>query len=333
MPNTNPSCDSEGHVRLLLDKAKASGKANVLPIGTITKERASEEMSEMAELKAAGCLAVSDDGDSVKSTELMRRSLEYASMEDLLVIAHCEDKGLVSGGVMHEGYVSTVLGLGPIPSSAESIIVERDIKLAEDAGARLHIAHVSAKESVEIIRSAKKRGVQVTAEVTPHHFSLTDVEVRSFDTSLKVNPPLRSKEDVEAVKKGLKDGTIDVIATDHAPHVENEKEKEFDYAPFGMIGLETALSLAIMNLIDKKILGWSELVEKLTLAPAKILKYDRGTLREGAVADVTIIDPEVEWLYEKKDIKSKSTNSPFIGKQLKAKAVKVIVGGKLFDLE
>jgi dihydroorotase len=259
----------------------------------------------------------------------MRRVLEYASMVDLLVISHCEDKMLAGEGVMHEGYWSTVLGLRPIPAEAESTIVERDICLAELAGARLHIAHVSSAKSIEIIRQAKKRGVKVTAEVTPHHFSLTDEQVKSFNPNLKVNPPLRSDEDVKAIKKGLKDGTIDAIATDHAPHLENEKEKEFDYAPFGMIGLETALSLAVMNLIEEKVLGWSDLIKVLSVNPAKILKYERGTLKEGAVADITIIDPEEEWEYTADKVRSLSKNSPFLGQRMKARITDVIVGGRV----
>ncbi len=329
MPNTEPPCDNQAQVRFLYDRAAGAKLANLLPVGTITQGRKGEAITEMSEMKKAGCFAVSDDGDPVHDAGLMRRALEYASMLDLLVISHCEDKTLAGDGVMHEGYWSTVLGLGPIPSEAESTIVERDICLAELAGARLHIAHVSSAKSIEIIRQAKKRGVKVTAEVTPHHFSLTDERVKSFDANLKVNPPLGSADDVKAIKKGLKDGTIDAIATDHAPHLENEKEKEFDYAPFGMIGLETALSLSVMNLIEEKVFGWSDLVRALSVNPAKILKYERGTLKEGAIADITIIDPEEEWEYTADKVRSLSKNSPFLGQRMKARVSDVIAGGRV----
>jgi dihydroorotase len=327
MPNTSPPCQTRADAQFLIDRASALGMARLMPVGAITKKRAGQEIIEMAELKGAGCPAVSDDGDSVADPELMRRAMEYASMVDLLVISHCEDKGLAGDGMMHEGYWSTVLGLSPIPAAAEIVIVERDIRLAELTGARLHIAHVSCAESVDIIKRAKKRGVAVTAEVTPHHFSLTDEDVRSFDTSFKVNPPLRAKDDVAAMRQGLKDGAIDVIATDHAPHPDSDKEKEFDYAPFGMIGLETALSLSVVNLIEKGILDWTQLIEKLSSNPARILKCDGGSLKEGSTADVVIIDPEAEWTYTKDEIRSKSKNSPFIGKKMKARAECVIVGG------
>ncbi|MFH1553226.1 MAG: dihydroorotase [Candidatus Omnitrophota bacterium] len=329
MPNTDPPCDGQAHVRFLLDRSLEVKLANILPIGTITKRREGKQIAEMGELKEAGCLALSDDGSPVEDAALLRRALEYASMVDLLVISHCEDKALAGDGVMHEGYWSTVLGLKPIPAEAESTIVERDIRLAELAGARIHIAHVSTAESVEIIRSAKKRGVNVTAEVTPHHFTLTDEDVKTFDTCMKVNPPLCSAEDVKALKRALADGTIDVIATDHAPHLENEKEKEFDYAPFGMIGLETALSLAVMKLVDEGELDWTELIRKLSVNPSKILKCDRGTLKKGAVADIVIIDPEEEWIYSRESIKSRSSNSPFIGWKMKAAVTDVIVGGRI----
>jgi len=329
MPNTDPPCQTRADAQFLVNRAGELGLARLLPVGAITKDRQGKELTEMAELKRAGCPAVTDDGDSVRDGELMRRALEYASMLDLLVISHCEDKSLAAGGVMHEGYWSTALGLGPISAESETTIVERDIRLAEKAGARLHIAHVSCAESVEIIRQAKKRGAKVTAEVTPHHFSLTDEEVRTFDTSLKVNPPLRGKEDVEALKQGLADGTIDAIATDHAPHQENEKEREFDYAPFGMIGLETALPLAIMNLVDTGVLDWNRLIAGLSSNPARIMKCAGGSLAEGASADIVVIDPEAEWTYTKDKIKSRSKNSPFIGKKMKGGVTCVIVGGKI----
>jgi len=332
MPNTNPPCDNQAQVRFILSQAKQAKLANVLPIGTITQHRAGKRISEMAELKSAGCLAVSDDGDSTANSNLLRRAMEYAAMLDLLVICHCEDKSLVDNGVMHQGYWSTVLGLRPIPAESESIIVSRDIQLAELTGARLHIAHVSCAKSVNIIRQAKRRGVKVTAEVTPHHFTLTDKELKTYDTNLKVNPPLRTAQDVKAIKQALKDGTIDVIATDHAPHLQVEKEKEFDYAPFGMIGLETALSIAVTELVDKKVLNWLELIRKLSYNPANILKYDRGTLKPGSIADLVIIDPNKKWIYKEELIKSKSKNSPFINREMKAQIEQVIINGKLCNI-
>lgn len=333
MPNTTPSCDSMAEAKYIIDRAREVGLANVLPIGSITKGREGEEITEMDELKEAGSPAVSDDGSSVKDAALMRRALEYASMEEVLVISHAEEESLSEGGVMHEGYWSTVLGLAPIPAEAESTIVERDIALAQLAGARLHIAHVSCAESVRLIREGKKKGALVTAEVTPHHLQFTDEELKTYDTALKVNPPLRSKEDLEEIKKGIKDGTIDVIATDHAPHLENEKEKEFNYAPFGMIGLETALPVAAGTLIEGGILKWPDLIRMLTKSPAEILRIDKGTLKEGSAADVVIIDPDAEWTYLKEEIKSKATNSPFIGKKMKGKVTHTIHDGTIIVKE
>ena len=329
MPNTTPACDNQSIVKFIINEAKKTSLANIFPMGTITKNREGKEISEMADLKEAGCVGFSDDGDSVKDTSLMRRALEYASMLDVPIIAHCEDKALSQDGVMHEGFVSTISGLKAIPSRAESTIVERDTELAGMSGAAIHIQHVSAKESAENIRKAKEKGIKVTAEVTPHHLALTDACTKTFDTNTKVNPPLRTSADREALKKALKDGTIDVIATDHAPHLESEKDVEFDYAPFGMIGLETALSICIMELIETKILSWTELIEKLSLNPSRILKLNRSTFAEGAVADIAIIDPKKEWVYKKEGIESKSCNSPFIGWTLKGLATDVIVGGKV----
>ncbi|MFQ5951870.1 MAG: dihydroorotase [Candidatus Omnitrophota bacterium] len=329
MPNTDPPCDGQTQAKFLLERARQVHLANLLPVGAITKKREGKQLTEMAELKEAGCLSVSDDGSSVEDAALMRSALEYASMAGLLVISHCEDENLSGDGVMHEGYWSTALGLAPIPAEAETVMVERDVRLAELAGARLHIAHLSAAGSVEIIRQAKKRGVKVTAEVTPHHIALTDEDLKAYDTNLKVNPPLRSKEDVSALKKGLKDGTIDAIATDHAPHLVNEKEKEFDYAPFGMIGLETAFSLCVMNLVDEGDLDWKALIEKMSSNPGRILNYGRGTLAEGSPADIVVIDPEKEWVYAEEPVESRSKNSPFIGKKMKGAVTDVLVDGRV----
>lgn len=328
MPNTDPPCDNQAQVKFLKEKAEENGIAEVWPIGTITRGRNGKALSEMTELKEAGVPAVSDDGDSVEDAGLMRRALEYASMIDLLVISHCEDKKIAGDGVMHEGYWSTVLGLAPIPAAAETVIVERDVRLAALTGARLHIAHVSTAESVDVIRQAKKKGIPVTAEVTPHHITLKDEDLKNYDTNLKVNPPLRSISDIKALKEGLRDGTIDVIATDHAPHLVNEKEQEFDHAPFGMIGLETALALSAA-LIDEGYLDWKALVEKLAVNPRKILRVPGGTLKEASRADVTIIDPGRGWVYSKESSESRSQNSPFFGRKLKAQVTDVISGGKI----
>lgn len=328
MPNTNPACDEQSVARFIIEEAKKASLANVFPVGAITKKRESQELSEMDDLKEAGCVAFSDDGNPVNEAALMRRALEYSSMLGIPIISHCEDKTLSEGGVMHEGYVSTTLGLRPIPSRAESTIAERDIELAEMAKAQIHIAHVSAEETVNTIKKAKEKGAKVTAEVTPHHLALTDACVKTFDTNTKVNPPLRTEKDRQALKKALKDKTIDVIATDHAPHLESEKDVEFDHAPFGMVGFETALSICITELIKTKILTWPELIEKLSLNPSKILGIKRGTLSEGAPADITVIDPEKEWVYKKEESESKSSNSPFIGWTLKGMATDVIVAGK-----
>jgi dihydroorotase len=329
MPNTTPPCDNQSIARFIIERAKAVNLAHVFPIGTITKNREGKELSEMGDLREAGCVAFSDDGNSMSDASLMRRALEYASMLNIPVISHCEDKAMSQDGVMHEGFVSTTLGLRATPSSSESTVVERDIAIAEMTGSRLHIAHVSAKESVDAIAVAKKKGVKVTAEVTPHHLALTDMCVKTFDTNTKVNPPLRTKEDQAALKRALKENVIDVIATDHAPHLESEKDVEFDHAPFGIVGLETALSLSIMELVDTKLLGWGDVVEKLSLNPSKILGLNKGMLSEGSVADITIIDPHAEWVYRKEDTESKSFNSPFIGWTLRGFATDVIVGGRI----
>jgi len=329
MPNTEPSCDNQSIAKMIIEEGRKAGYANVYPVGAITKGREGRELSEMWELKESGCIGFSDDGASVAESFLMRRALEYTSMLDAPVISHSEDKSLSQDGVMHEGFMSTSLGLKGIPALSESTIVERDIELSSIAGSRLHIAHVSSRESVDVIRSAKKRGLKVTAEVTPHHLALTDFCVKTFDTNMKVNPPLRAAEDRDALKKAIKDGTIDVVATDHAPHLESEKDVEFDRAPFGVIGFETALSICIMELIEGKILDWTGLVEKLSLNPSKILGIEKGTLSLGVSADITVIDPKTEWVYKKEDIESKSSNSPFIGWTLKGCATDVIVGGKV----
>jgi dihydroorotase len=330
MPNTHPPLDNAPAVEFVLLKAQKQGIVTVFPVGCITKNSEGQELAEIGVLKNAGVIAISDDGEPVMNAQMMRRALEYSKMFGLVVIAHCEDENLSKNGVMNEGYNSTILGLRGIPRQAEEIMVSRDIMLAELTGGHLHIAHVSTERSVELIREAKKRKVNVTAETCPHYFSLTDEEVKTYDTNTKMNPPLRTAEDIKALKKGLADGTIDCIVTDHAPHTEEEKNKEFDSAPFGIIGLETMLSLVITELIDKKVLSWTEAVKKSTSNPAKIFGLkDRGTLKPGAIADVIIIDPQKKYTVKREDFVSKSSNSPFIGRALKGVCETTIVGGKI----
>lgn len=329
MPNTTPACDNQAIVKFIKEEARKAALVNVFPIGCITKGREGKELAEIAELKESGCVALSDDGDGVQSAGLMRRALEYASSFGVPIISHCEDASLAGEGVVNEGYISTILGLDGIPNKAESVMIQRDLELAEVAKAKLHIAHISTKEGVALVRQAKERNIDVTAEVTPHHIALTDTCCKTYDTNTKVNPPLRTQEDVTALKEGLKDGTIDMISSDHAPHLESEKDVEFDKAPFGMIGLETALSIAIMELIDTKILTWTDLVKKMSVNPSAVFGLKRGTLAEGAIADITIVDPEIKWIYKEENILSKSKNTPFKNWELKGQATHVIVSGKL----
>jgi len=330
MPNTHPPLDNAPAVEFILLKAQKEGHVNVFPIGCITKNSEGGELAEIGVLKKAGVVAVSDDGNPVMNAQVMRRALQYTKMFNLPVIAHCEDKNLTKGGVMNEGYTSMVLGLRGIPRQAEEIMISRDVMLAGLTGGRLHIAHVSTAGSIELVRQAKKMKINVTAETCPHYFSLTDEEVRNYGTNSKMNPPLRTKDDVEAIKAGLADGTIDCICTDHAPHTEEEKNNEYDLAPFGIIGLETMLGLVITELIDKKALTWSQAVEKLSANPAAIFGLaGRGTLAPGSIADITIIDPDKEYTFTRKDFQSKSKNSPFIGRKLKGKPEMTIVGGKI----
>jgi dihydroorotase len=326
MPNTNPVNDNRSVTEFILARAR-NAAARVFPIGATTKGSKGEELTEMADLHAAGCFAVSDDGKPVMNAAIMRRAMEYSKIFDMLVISHCEDSSLSGKGVMNEGAVSTELGLRGIPRAAEDVMTARDISLAEFTGARLHIAHVSTTGSVRMIREARSRGVKVTAETCPHYFTLTDEAVRGYNTMAKMNPPLRTAEDVAAIKQGLKDGTIDVIATDHAPHAMDEKSGEFDYAPFGIVGLETALGLTF-KLVEEGIISLTELVRKLSLNPASVFKLDKGTLAIGADADITIIDPDIEWTVDASLFKSKSKNTPFNGWQLKGRAVRTIVGGR-----
>lgn len=330
MPNTNPVNDNAAITRYMIEQAEHAGLANVFPIGAITKSSDGSELAEMGEMKAAGAVAVSDDGRPVPNAGIMRRAMQYAKDFDLPVIDHCEDKSLSSGGVMHEGRMSLLLGLKGMPALAEDIDVVRDILLAKETGAHIHIAHVSTKGAIEAVRRAKNEHINVTCEVTPHHFTLTDRVVEGYDTNTKMAPPLRSEEHLEAILEGIKDGTIDTIATDHAPHHTDEKALEFDRAPFGITGLETAVGLAFNELVHKGVIGLERLVELCSTNPARIFKLaGRGTLTPGSIADITIIDPEHKWIYRNTDSRSKSRNSPFDGWEFTGKAVATIVGGKI----
>jgi len=328
MPNTKPVNDNSAVTDLILRRAMEADLVRVFPVGAISQGQKGEMLAEYAELKEAGVVAVSDDGQAVVNSQLMRRALEYARIFDLPVISHAEDRDLAGDGVMHEGLVSTRLGLREIPGVAEDIMVFRDCSLAALTGGRLHIAHLSSAGAVELVRQFKARGVQVTAEATPHHFTLTDEALESFDTNLKVNPPIRSSSDLAAIHQGLADGTIDAIATDHAPHSTIEKDVEFDYAAFGMIGLETALPLTL-RLVDQGLLSPLEAIAKLTRNPARIIGVDLGRLAPGLPADVTLIDPQREITVDVKQFRSKSKNSPFHGWHLKGKAVMVLRDGNV----
>ncbi len=330
MPNTNPVNDNAAITRYMIEQAERAGLANVFPIGAITKSSDGSELAEMGEMKAAGAVAVSDDGRPVPNAGIMRRAMQYARDFDLPVIDHCEDKSLSSGGVMHEGKISLLLGLKGMPALAEDIDAVRDVILAEATGAHVHIAHVSTKGAVEAVRRAKNEGLNVTCEVTPHHFTLTDRAVEGYDTNTKMAPPLRSEEHLAAIIEGLRDGTIDAIATDHAPHHADEKALEYDRAPMGITGLETAIGLAFNELVHKGVIGLARLVELCATNPARIFKLaGRGTLAPGSIADVTIIDPEMKWTYKSSESRSKSRNSPFDGWDFFGCPIATVVAGKI----
>ena len=330
MPNTSPVIDSKAITSYILCKARNEALVNVFPIGSITKGGKGESLSEMGELKEAGCVAVSDDGKPVVSCELMRRALEYAKGVGITVISHSEELSLVGDGVMNEGFVSTELGLKGIPWAAEDVAVAREVYLAEFTGAPVHIAHISTLGSARIIRNAKARGVKVTCETAPHYFTLTDEALRGYNTNAKMNPPLRGPDDVAAMKAGLADGTIDAIATDHAPHHCDEKDVEFNLALNGIVGLETSLTLSL-RLVDEGCLDLKALVSLMSCNPAKILGLERGTLKPGAVADVTIIDPLKKWQVRADKLESKSKNTPFLGWQMKGAAAYTIVKGQVVN--
>lgn len=330
MPNTNPVNDNQAVTELILEKAAKAGTVRVLPIGAITKGSKGSELAEMGELVAAGCVAVSDDGLPVMNSQVMRQAMTYAKIFDIPVIDHCEDLDLTNRGVIFEGDVSTRLGLRGIPASSESVMVARDIALAEQTGARVHLAHISTAASVHLIRDAKRRGIPVTAETCPHYFTLTDEAVGCFNTNAKMKPPLAAEQDLAEVLAGLTDGTIDLIATDHAPHATDEKEQAMDSAPFGIIGLETALPLSLA-LVDRGVLTLPQVIQKLTSEPARVLGKKMGALAIGDPADITLIDPDIEWTFEVQDIKSMSKNSPFIGRRMKGRSPAIIVGGKVIE--
>ncbi len=328
MPNTRPVNDCAAVTQFILEKAREEGSCRVFPVGAISKGLEGKNLAEYGELRASGAVAVSDDGRPVMSSLLMRRALEYAGTFDMLVISHCEDLELSGAGLMNEGPVSTRLGMRGIPGAAEEIMVARDILLAELTGKRLHLAHISTAGSVELIRQAKKRGIQVTAETAPHYFTLDEELVTTFDPVYKVNPPLRRLEDIEAVKTGLRDGTIDVIASDHAPHSAVEKDLEFEYAANGMIGLESSLPL-ILRLVREGVLTPIEAIAKVSRNPAEILSIPFGTLRKGMAADLTIIDPEIKYTIDVSGFKSKSRNCPFAGMEAQGKATMTLLGGRV----
>ncbi len=330
MPNTEPVNDNQAVTEFILEKAKEEGIVHVLPVGAITKGSKGEELAEMAELVAAGCVAVSDDGLPVMNSQVMRQAMNYAKIFDVPVIDHCEDLNLTADGVMFEGEVSTALGLRGIPASSETVMVARDIELAELTGARVHLAHISTAGSVALIRDAKRRGVRVTAETCPHYFTLTDEAVRGYNSNAKMKPPLGAQSDQAAVRAGLADGTLEVIATDHAPHAADEKEQELDCAPFGIVGLETALPLSL-RLVDEGVLSLMEAIRKLTAGPAAVLGKKTGRLEIGDRADISIIDPNAEWTVKAQSFKSLGKNSPFIGWTMKGRATAVIVAGKLIE--
>lgn len=329
MPNTKPVIDNSILVAGLQHRAQTEGVINLKVIGAVSKGQEGKELAEIGDMAAAGAVAFSDDGRYVNSAGLLRTALEYTGMFDKVIISHAEDETLAGEGFMHEGAVSAVLGLKGRPAVAEDITTARDIMLAEYTGAAVHIAHVSSKGAVELIRQAKRRGVKVTAEVTPHHLSLTDEAVRSFDTATKVNPPLRSEEHRQALIAGLQDGTLDAIVTDHAPHAFEEKDVEFRYAPSGFAGLETSLGIILTELYHTGKLSIADIITRMTVNPARILRIDAGVLDIGKAADITLIDPDQLWTVDSSKFYTKGKHTPFEGRQLKGKAAAVLVGGKI----
>jgi dihydroorotase len=332
MPNTNPAIDDESLVSFVRMQGKKvnDGIVDVYPIASVSKGRQGKTLAPIAELVGAGAVGLSDDGAPVFDAKVMRRALEYASMYNVPIMQHCEVPELAHGGVMNESLVSTELGLPGIPGIAEEIMIARDLHLAEYTNSRYHVCHMSTKRSVELVREGKRKGIKVTCEVTPHHFSITEEAVRSYDTNTKMNPPLRSAADLAAIKEGLKDGTIDVIATDHAPHSLDEKEVDYIQAPFGIVGLETAIGLTITELVSQNVLTLKQMVEKFSVNPRKIIGREID-VQEGEQANLTFFDPDVEWTVEIGAFRSKSKNSPFQGRRLKGRAVGIINNGSLLQ--
>lgn len=329
MPNTNPVCDNKAVVSYIISKAQKEGYANVFPVGTISKGMQGKELSEMGDLKDAGAVAVSDDGRPISDASLMKKALQYAKMFNLPVISHCEDLALAEDGDMNEGFMSTYLGLRGITRAAEEVQAARDIIIAESTNTAVHIAHISTKGTVELVRQAKKRGVLVTCETAPHYFTLTEKAVEGYNTNAKMNPPLRCEDDIDAIIEGLKDGTIDAIITDHAPHHIDEKDCEFALANNGIVGLETSLGLGLKYLVKENKLTISELIALMSQKPAELLGLDKGTLGVGKDADVTIFDINKDWIVDVNEFKSKSNNSPYNGFTLCGKPEYVIVGGDI----
>ena len=329
IPNTEPPVDTQATVEFIHQKAMRADTCNVFVVGCVSRNREGKELADIGQLVEAGAVAFSDDGAPVYDAELMRRALEYCSMFDKPILAHEEVLELSRGGVMNEGIVSLLLGLAGMPASAEDVMIGRDTALAESTGGRLHVMHVSTAGGVDLVRMAKARGVRVTAEACPHHFTLTDEALRGFDSNYKMSPPLRTAADVEAIIAGIVDGTIDCIATDHAPHAPEKKMLELDRAPFGIIGLETAVGLSVTRLVATGRIGWPRLIEAMSTLPARILGINRGTLRPGSVADITLIDPECVWQVDVKSFCSKSVNSPFDRWTLRGRAVATIVAGRV----
>ena len=329
IPNTEPSIDTQADVEFIRQKAARADAANVFVVACVSKDREGKELAEIGQLVEAGAVAFSDDGSPVSDAELMRRAFEYCRMFDKPILAHEEVLELTRGGVMNEGLVSLALGLPGMPAAAEDVMIGRDIQLAEVTNGRLHVMHVSTAQGVALVRDAKARGVRVTAEACPHHFTLTDESLRAFDSNFKMSPPLRTAADVDAIIAGLIDGTIDCISTDHAPHALEKKMLELDRAPFGILGLETAVGLAVTRLIVPGRIGWPRLVEAMSTLPSRILGIERGTLSDGAVADISIIDPNISWQVDVEKFRSKSVNSPFHGWKLQGRAVTTIVNGRI----
>jgi dihydroorotase len=327
MPNTDPPIDDPASVGYVLAAGLRAKSAHVYPIGCVSIGQKGERLTEIGEMVEAGAVAITDDGRPVADAGLMRLALEYTQAFDIPVANHCEEKTLSRGGSMNEGLVSTRLGITGIPNAAEDVMIARDLILAELTGGRLHVQHVSTRGGVGLIRLAKQRGVRVTAEATPHHFTLTDEAVDGYRTEAKVNPPLRSEDDRTAVLEGVRDGTLDIIATDHAPHHYDEKEQAFEDAPFGLVGLETALGLCITHLIEPGVLTWPELIDRMSCTPARAFNLPGGTLQVGAMADITVFDPTEEWSVDPAAFQSKSRNTPFTGWKLRGRNRMTIVGG------